>query len=103
MRMHIGRQPFGDGDLLDNSPYAAGGKPPATGIHEQCSTVSFLLRKDPLPGWQVSREGGFYGISKWNVAFFFPFATNQNNFIARSNVMYFDANHFGVADSASVK
>ena len=42
-------------------------------------------------------------VAKWNVAFFFPFATNQNCFSAQADIFQVDARKFRIADAASIK
>ncbi len=103
VRMHVGREPLRDGNLLDDAAHAAGGQPPATLVDQQGRRILAGFCQHRLPGWKIGCQRTFRGTSKRNVPFLLPFAANQDRFRAQPNVIEVDSDKLRVADAAAVE
>src|SRR5215472_17413779 len=101
--MHVGREAFGDGDLLDDSADATDGETSATLVDQQGGCGFFLFSEELLTGGQVGAKSGDGRSAEGHVALFLPFSANQNRLGADADVVEIDADQLRVADAATVE
>src|SRR2546427_11206531 len=101
MRVNVGREAFGDRDLLDDSADAARGEASAALIDQQ--SVRFLLVDGKLLAARrkIAEKRRSDGAAKRQIAFLFSFASNDNGFCAQASVLQGDPDQLRATNAAA--
>src|SRR5579862_4968711 len=103
VRMHVGRESLGDGNLLDDAAYAARRETPAAPVDQKRRSVLVSLGQESLTRSQIACQRVLDRIAERDVALFFSFSANQDRLGTQPDIVEIDPGQLRIANAASIE
>src|SRR5215472_1999738 len=101
--MHVGREPFRNRDLFDDSPHAPRCETSAALVDQQGAGILSGFAKQRLPRRKILAQSAPYRIAERNVPLLLSFPSNQDRFRAHAAVVEINPCQFRVPNSTAIE